>query len=88
MLLHGSGSNSATWMGDAAAYAEQCQVYAVDIPGEPGKSAPDRFSWTGRPSTSGWTMSWIVPGWARWRWAACRWADGPPSTTLRPGRAG
>ena len=53
VLLHGSGSNSATWMGDAAAYAEQCQVYAVDIPGEPGKSAPDRFSWDG-PAFNEW----------------------------------
>ncbi|MEZ4610503.1 MAG: alpha/beta hydrolase [Caldilineaceae bacterium] len=61
VLLHGSGSNSATWMGDAAAYAEQCQAYAVDIPGEPGKR-PTAFLGTGRPSTSGWTMSWISSG--------------------------
>ena len=53
VLLHGSGSNSATWMGDAAAYAPHHHVCAVDIPGEPGKSAPERFSWDG-PAFNEW----------------------------------
>ena len=53
VLLHGSGSNSATWMGDAAAYAPHHPVCAVDIPGEPGKSAPERFSWDG-PAFNEW----------------------------------
>lgn len=47
VLLHGSGSNSATWAGDVAHYSSRLRVYAVDIPGEPGKSAPNRFSWDG-----------------------------------------
>jgi pimeloyl-ACP methyl ester carboxylesterase len=43
VLLHGSGSNSATWMGDVMEYSKHFRVYAVDMPGEPGKSAPQRF---------------------------------------------
>jgi pimeloyl-ACP methyl ester carboxylesterase len=42
LLLHGSGANSATWMGDAPAWAAHFRVYAVDIIGEPGLSAPAR----------------------------------------------
>jgi pimeloyl-ACP methyl ester carboxylesterase len=45
LLLHGSTSNSATWGGDVEALSRHFRVYAVDIPGEPGKSAPNRMSW-------------------------------------------
>jgi len=44
LLLHGSSSNSAAWMGDVLAYSPHYRTYAVDIPGEPGKSAPARPS--------------------------------------------
>jgi pimeloyl-ACP methyl ester carboxylesterase len=44
LLLHGSSSNSAAWMGDVLSYSPRYQTYAVDIPGEPGKSAPARPS--------------------------------------------
>lgn len=47
VLLHGSGSNSATWAGDVINYSRYFRVYGVDIPGEPGKSDPNRFSWDG-----------------------------------------
>jgi pimeloyl-ACP methyl ester carboxylesterase len=43
VLLHGSNSNSLSWMGDAAAYASAFRVYAVDLIGEPGLSAPTRY---------------------------------------------
>jgi pimeloyl-ACP methyl ester carboxylesterase len=43
ILLHGSMSNSAMWIGEAAIYAEQFHVYAVDIPGEPGRSESIRL---------------------------------------------
>lgn len=39
VLLHGSGSTSAMWMGDVTSYVDSHRVYAVDIPGEPGLSA-------------------------------------------------
>ena len=42
MLLHGGMANSAMWMGDVAAWAEHFRVYAVDVIGEAGLSAPSR----------------------------------------------
>ena len=47
VLLHGSSSNAVMWIGDVAEYSRYCRVYAVDIPGEPGRSAPNRPSWNG-----------------------------------------
>lgn len=38
ILLHGSAMNSVMWMGDALIYSKNYRVYAIDIPGEPGKS--------------------------------------------------
>jgi pimeloyl-ACP methyl ester carboxylesterase len=42
VLFHGSGSNSAAWIRDAAVWAQSHRVYAVDMIGEPGLSAPSR----------------------------------------------
>ena len=42
LLLHGGGSNSAIWMGEVRAFAAHFRVYAVDMIGEPGFSAPSR----------------------------------------------
>jgi pimeloyl-ACP methyl ester carboxylesterase len=42
VLLHGSGSNALMWMPDVAAWSERFRVYAVDLIGEPGLSAPAR----------------------------------------------
>jgi pimeloyl-ACP methyl ester carboxylesterase len=42
ILLHGSGSNSAIWMRDVAEWSRHRRVFAVDIIGEPGLSAPSR----------------------------------------------
>lgn len=42
VLLHGTLSNSATWMGDVQLWAKGYRVYAIDIIGEPGKSAETR----------------------------------------------
>ena len=53
VLLHGSGSNSAPWAQDVIEYSQSYRVYAVDIPGEPGKSDPTRFSWDG-PAFAEW----------------------------------
>ena len=44
MLLHGSAANSSTWLGDVATWAMHFRVYAVDMIGEPGFSAPARPS--------------------------------------------
>ena len=42
LLLPGSGANAAMWMVDVATWAQDFRVYAVDVPGEPGLSAPSR----------------------------------------------
>ncbi|MFI7135223.1 alpha/beta fold hydrolase [Nonomuraea sp. NPDC050153] len=42
LLLHGSGANSAMWTADVATWARRFRVYAVDLIGEPGLSAPSR----------------------------------------------
>jgi pimeloyl-ACP methyl ester carboxylesterase len=44
VLLHGSGTNSSAWLGDVAEWAQHYRVYAVDMIGEPGLSAPSRPS--------------------------------------------
>src|SRR5579863_553510 len=42
VLLHGSAATSAMWMGDIATWAAHFRVYAIDMIGEPGLSAPSR----------------------------------------------
>ncbi len=42
LLLHGSMANSTMWTGDVAAWAAHFRVYAVDIIGDAGLSAPSR----------------------------------------------
>lgn len=42
VLLHGSASNSASWMGDARVLSQRFRVHAVDMIGEPGLSAANR----------------------------------------------
>jgi pimeloyl-ACP methyl ester carboxylesterase len=42
LLFHGSATNSAMWMGDVRAWAAHFRIYAVDMLGEPGLSAPSR----------------------------------------------
>jgi pimeloyl-ACP methyl ester carboxylesterase len=47
VLLHGAGSNALSWMGEAGAYSQHFRTFAIDIPGDPGRSAPSRPSWNG-----------------------------------------
>lgn len=42
LLLHGSGSNAAMWMGDITVWARHFRVHAIDMIGEPGLSAASR----------------------------------------------
>jgi len=46
ILLHGAGSCSAVWVGEVAEYSRHFRVYAVDLLGEAGRSAPNRPSWS------------------------------------------
>lgn len=47
VLIHGAASNAVSWVGDVEAYSRHFRVYAVDLPGEPGKSAENRPAWDG-----------------------------------------
>ena len=42
LLLHGGAGNSAMWMGDIRSFAASFRVYAIDMIGEAGLSAPSR----------------------------------------------
>lgn len=42
LLLHGSSANALNWLVDAPAWAARFRLYAVDLIGEPGLSAPTR----------------------------------------------
>jgi len=42
VLLHGAQANALTWMGDVTAWSEHFRVYAVDVIGDVGLSAPSR----------------------------------------------
>ena len=42
VLLHGAQSNTAAWLFDAALWSGAFRVYAIDMIGEPGFSAPSR----------------------------------------------
>jgi len=54
VALHGGSFNSAAWTGDVATWAQTHRVYAVDVIGEPGLSAPSR-----PPLTSGSYADWL-----------------------------
>jgi pimeloyl-ACP methyl ester carboxylesterase len=45
ILLHGACSNAVSWVGEVGLYSRYFRTYAVDIPGDPGRSAPIRLSW-------------------------------------------
>jgi pimeloyl-ACP methyl ester carboxylesterase len=59
VLFHGSGTNSASWMRDVAIWAPHHRVYAVDMIGEPGLSAPSR-----PPLASSAYAEWLDDVWA------------------------
>jgi pimeloyl-ACP methyl ester carboxylesterase len=42
VLLHGSASNSASWLGDVGLWGQHFRLYAVDILGEPGFTTDNR----------------------------------------------
>lgn len=47
VLLHGAGSNSLAWGRDMPEFAKRYRVYAVDTPGDPGRSCHERIPWEG-----------------------------------------
>jgi pimeloyl-ACP methyl ester carboxylesterase len=59
VLFHGSGTNSASWMRDVATWGQDHRVYAVDMIGEAGLSAPSR-----PPLTSSAYAEWLDDVWS------------------------
>jgi len=53
VLIHGSAANSAMWAGEIPAFTSAFRAYALDIPGEPGKSEVTRFPLEG-PEAAEW----------------------------------
>lgn len=47
VLLHGSGMNSVMWINEMEKYSGNYRVYAIDMPGEPGKSSENQISFQG-----------------------------------------
>ncbi len=48
VLLHGMEGNALSWRGQLEALADSFRLYALDIIGSAGKSAPARLAYTGR----------------------------------------
>jgi pimeloyl-ACP methyl ester carboxylesterase len=91
VLLHGSTSNAASWVGDVADYSRYFSVYAVDLPGEPGKSAENRPAWEG-PGFSEWLEDVLdglnapktaLLGISQGGWTALRFATAHPDRVTR-----
>jgi pimeloyl-ACP methyl ester carboxylesterase len=90
ILLHGAGSNAATWMGEVRKYSRLHRVYAVDLLGKAGKSAPVQLSWNG-PAYAEWLLDVLdalqldrptLMGVSQGGWLALKLA------TWQPGRVG
>lgn len=47
VLLHGAGANALSWGGDLPEFARHFRVFAVDTPGDPGRSCHTRIPWRG-----------------------------------------
>jgi len=56
VLLHGAGSNSGVWIGEIGRLARNRRVFAVDLPGEPGRTCEVRSPWHG-PALGDWLLS-------------------------------
>jgi pimeloyl-ACP methyl ester carboxylesterase len=91
VLLHGSASNAVSWVGDIVEYSQHFRVYAVDLPGEPGKSAENRPAWDG-PDFAEWLEDVLddlkiqktaLLGISQGGWTALRFATTRPERVTR-----
>lgn len=91
VLLHGSGSNATIWLNDITLYREHYRVVALDMPGDPGKSAPNRLPWSGSAYTE-WLADVldglgidkaILAGMSLGGWVAARFASAYPERVER-----
>ncbi|MCC7446944.1 MAG: alpha/beta hydrolase [Anaerolineae bacterium] len=91
ILLHGAGTNSAIWIGDVGVLSRRYRVYAVDLIGEAGKSAPSRPDWNG-PAYAEWLCDVFnalkieqaaLVGISQGAWTALKFATGAPERVTR-----
>ena len=91
ILIHGSMSNSASWMADIGKLNERYHTCCLDIPGDPGGSEDRRFSWNG-PHFSRWIAECMdsldipnaaIGGLSLGGWAALRFAIDHPERVTR-----
>lgn len=88
IMLHGAAANALFFKYDIQTYASAFRVYILDIPGEAGKSAPNRLAWNG-PGYAEWLEDVLIYlklkkvnllGISQGGWTALRFA------TLHPGK--
>jgi pimeloyl-ACP methyl ester carboxylesterase len=91
ILLHGAGTNSAIWIGDVGAFSRQYRVYAIDLIGEAGKSAPNRPDWNG-PAYTEWLCDVFhalkieraaIVGISQGAWTALKFATSAPERVTK-----
>jgi pimeloyl-ACP methyl ester carboxylesterase len=91
VLLHGSASNAVSWVGDVVEYSQHFCTYAVDLPGEPGRSAENRPAWDG-PDFAEWLEDVLdglkiqktaLLGISQGGWTALRFATARPERVTR-----
>lgn len=91
ILLHGAASNALAWMGDIEAYSSMLRVYALDLPGEPGRSSHNRPAWSG-PAYVEWMEDVLdglgldhasFAGISQGGWAALKFATAWPARVAR-----
>ena len=91
ILLHGAASNALAWTSEVEQLARTLRVYAVDLPGEPGRSAPNRPPWVG-PAYTEWMEDVLqglgvegaaLAGISLGGWAALKFATAQPQRVSR-----
>lgn len=91
VLLHGAGGNSTIWAGDVGLFCRRYRVYAVDLVGEAGRSAPTRPAWEG-PAFAGWLQDVLdglhleratLAGVSQGAWTALKFAVTAPERVSR-----
>jgi pimeloyl-ACP methyl ester carboxylesterase len=91
VLLHGSASNATAWIGDISEYSRHFRAYALDLPGETGRSEQARPPWN-TPAFAEWLAdvldglgleSAALAGISQGGWTALRFATLYPQRVSR-----
>jgi len=91
ILLHGAGTNSTIWIGDVGTFCRHYRVYAVDLIGEAGKSAPNRPDWNS-PAYTEWLCDVFnalkieraaIVGISQGAWTALKFATSAPERVTK-----